>query len=155
MNLSVMNDEVWRKFCGALERPDLLTDPRFAVRKDRYANDVLIKEIVQAILETEPFDHWSGRLTEAGILHERVNDYLDFLEHPHTAAANAVQWIDHPGIGRVPIPSIPGVEPAMDGDARAWAPHLGQQTDEILSALGYEPDEVDALRDANVITGKG
>lgn len=153
INLSIMNDDAWQRLCGAIERPDLIADPRFAKRNDRFANDAQAKEIVQAILEAQPFEHWSARLTEAGILHERVNDYLDFLQHPHTAAANAVQWIDHPGIGRVPLPSIPGVEPAMDGDARARAPHLGEQTDEILSALGYEPDEVDALREANVIKG--
>lgn len=154
MNLSVMNDEVWRKMCSVLERPDLITDPRFAERHNRYANDVLIKEIVQGILETQPFDYWSGRLTEAGILHERVNDYLDFLQHPHTDAANAVQWTEHPSIGRIPIPNIPGVEPAMEGDARGWAPRLGEHTGEILSELGYQPEEVAALREANVITGK-
>jgi crotonobetainyl-CoA:carnitine CoA-transferase CaiB-like acyl-CoA transferase len=153
INLSVMNDDAWRKLCSALERPDLITDPRFAERDNRYANDTLVKEIVQGILEAQPFDHWSGRLTDAGILHERVNDYLEFLQHPHTAASNAVQWTDHPGIGRIPVPNIPGVEPTTDGDARARAPRLGEHTNEILSALGFGPDERDALRDADVIAG--
>lgn len=154
INLSVMNDDAWQRLCGALDRPDLITDPRFAARNDRFANDALAKEMVQAILEAQPFDHWSERLTEARILHERVNDYLDFLQHPHTTAANAVQWTDHPDIGRIPTPNIPGVAPAPEGDARAQAPRLGEHTGEILSALGFQPDEVEALREANVVAGK-
>lgn len=151
INLSVMNDDAWRKFCGALDRPDLITDPRFAERDERYANDVQAKAIVQEMLELQPFDHWSVRLTEAGILHERVNDYLDFLQHPHTAAANAVQWTDHRDIGRIPVPNIPGVEPAADGDARAQAPRLGEHSREILSVLGFRSDEINDLCEAGVV----
>lgn len=108
---------------------------------------------MQAILEAQPFDHWSARLTEAKVLHERVNDYLDFLQHPHTDAAHAVQWTDHPAIGRIPIPNIPGVSPASDGDARSRAPRLGEHTGEILSDLGLSSEEVEALRQAKVIGG--
>jgi crotonobetainyl-CoA:carnitine CoA-transferase CaiB-like acyl-CoA transferase len=87
------------------------------------------------------------------ILFESVNDYLDFLQHSRTVASNAVQWVDHPSIGRTPIPNIPGVEPSADGEVWAQAPRLGEHTDEIVMALGLEPDEVDALREANVISG--
>lgn len=35
INLSIMNDDAWQRLCGALDRPDLVTDPRFAERNDR------------------------------------------------------------------------------------------------------------------------
>jgi len=153
INLSIMNDDAWQRFCDALDCTELVTDARFAKRDDRYANDAQAKEIVQGILETRPFDFWSARLTDAGILHERVNDYLDFLRHPHTEAANAVQWNNHRDIGRIPVPNIPGVEPAADGDARAAAPRLGEHTGEILTALGFDPDEIDDLHQSRVVSG--
>ncbi len=153
LNMTVMNDETWQRLCGVFERPDLITDPRFAERNNRYANDAQTKEIVQSILETQPFDYWSPLLTEAKILHERVNDYLDFLQHPHVATGNAIQWNQHPDIGRIPVPNIPGVAPAMDGDVRAHAPKLGEHTGEILSALGYRDDEIKALHDDDVVAG--
>lgn len=153
INISVMNDKTWAGLCRALERPDLATDPRFAERPDRFANDIAAKEAVSERLATEPFEHWSARLTEAGILHERVNDYLDFLAHPHTAASNAVQWMDHPETGRIPVANVPGIEPAPDGDPRAIAPRLGEHTDDILAELGFGDDAVKALRAAGAVAG--
>jgi crotonobetainyl-CoA:carnitine CoA-transferase CaiB-like acyl-CoA transferase len=95
----------------------------------------------------------NGGFELRSILFESVNDYLDFLQHSRAVASNAVQWIDHPAIGRISIPNIPGVAPAGDGEVWAQATRLGEHTVEIVMALGLEPDEVDALREANVISG--
>ncbi|MGZ0187729.1 MAG: CoA transferase, partial [Alphaproteobacteria bacterium] len=152
--LSVMDDKAWVKLCSAIERADLITDPRFAEISVRFENDALAKEIVGATLEMQPFDYWTARLAKAGVLHERVNDYLEFLAHPHTVASNAVQWTDHPEIGRIPVPNIPGVEPAPDGDPRAQAPRLGEHTNDILAGLGFEAADIEALRRAGAVTGK-
>jgi crotonobetainyl-CoA:carnitine CoA-transferase CaiB-like acyl-CoA transferase len=153
INLSVMDDKAWSKLCNAIDRTELITDPRFAARVDRYANDTAAKEEIQSSLATRDFDAWSERLTEAGVLHERVNDYLDFLAHPHTAASNAVQWTNHPEIGRIPVANIPGVEPAVDGDARSRAPRLGEHTNEILAELGFGIKDIERLQDSGAVTG--
>ena len=153
INLSVMDDKAWARLCKAIDRPELITDPRFRVRTDRYANDVEAKEEVQQTLSERDFEAWSARLTEEGVLHERVNDYLDFLAHPHTAAANAVQWINHPEIGRIPIANVPGVTPAAEGDARSQAPRLGEHTSEILSDLGFARPDIEALRGSGAVQG--
>lgn len=154
INISIMNDKTWAGLCTALERPELVTDPRFATRSERFKNDISAKEIVGAALATRPFDHWSVRLTEASVLHERVNDYLDFLAHPHTAASEAVQWMDHPEIGRIPIANIPGVKPAPDGDPRSVAPRLGEHTNDILAELGFEADAISAFHKAGAVAGR-
>lgn len=153
INLSVLNDEKWAHLCGALERLDLVTDPRFAKRADRYENDAAAKQTVQDTLAGRSFDYWSERLTQAGVLHERVNDYLDFLAHPHTEAAHAVSWVDHPEIGRIPVANIPGVAPAADGDPRAFAPRLGEHTDALLNELGLDAAAIAALRRSGAVGG--
>lgn len=153
MNLSVMNDAAWARFCAALDRPDLIADPRFAVISDRFQNDVAAKAEVQAVLEKSPWAHWTPRLTEARILHERVNDYIEFLEHPQTKAANAVNWIDHPDIGRIPVANIPGVTAPGPEDARAHAPGLGSHGPEIMADLGFSQTEVQSLADAGAVGG--
>ncbi len=153
INISVMNDKTWAGLCSALERLELMTDPRFSERAIRFKNDIAAKEIVSETLVARPFEHWSSRLTEASVLHERVNDYLEFIDHPHTIASGAVQWVDHPQIGKIPIANIPGVEPAPMGDLRSLAPRLGEHTDDILASLGFGTDAINALRKAGAVTG--
>lgn len=153
INISVMSDKTWAGLCSALDRPDLVTDPRFSERAIRFKNDIAAKEIISETLAVRPFEHWSSRLTEANVLHERVNDYLEFLDHPHTVASGAIQWVDHPQIGNIPIANIPGVEPAPMGDLRSFAPRLGEHTDDILANLGFGTDAIRALREAGAVTG--
>ena len=72
-------------------------------------------------------------------MHQRVNDYLEFLGHPQVAAAGAIDWIDQPGVGRVPIPHVPGLPRLVSGSPHAAAPSIDQHRKEILSEIGYGP----------------
>jgi crotonobetainyl-CoA:carnitine CoA-transferase CaiB-like acyl-CoA transferase len=68
-------------------------------------------------------------------MHQRVNTYLEFLDHPQVVATGAVAWIEQPGIGRVPVPQVPGLPPFRSGTPRAVAPSLDQHRKEILGEL--------------------
>jgi crotonobetainyl-CoA:carnitine CoA-transferase CaiB-like acyl-CoA transferase len=68
-------------------------------------------------------------------MHQRVNTYLEFLDDPHVKATGAVTWIDQPGIGRVPVPAVPGLPPLQSGSPRAISPSLDQHRKEILAEL--------------------
>ena len=53
------------------------------------------------------YKYWSERLTNAGIVHEVLNDYPDFREHPEAKAHNTGSWLDQPGLmGPAPVPSL-------------------------------------------------
>src|SRR5262249_8448444 len=67
LNVGVGNDELYRKFCEAIERKDLLGDARFATNKDRVANrDALVPSIAKTIRERTVED-WLARLDRAGV----------------------------------------------------------------------------------------
>ncbi len=52
-------------------------------------------------------------------------------------AAGAVAWIDQPGVGKVPIPSLPGLPELISGSPRAVAPAMDQHRKEILAEIGW------------------
>ena len=45
---------------------------------------------------------------------ERVNNYTDYLEHPHVKESGAIDWIEQDGVGRMPVANIPGLPPAAE-----------------------------------------
>jgi hypothetical protein len=47
-----------------------------------------------------------------------------------------VTWIEQPGVGRVPVPAVPGLPPLRGGTPLAVAPSLDQHRKEILAELG-------------------
>ena len=87
----------------------------------------------------------SAKLTEARILHERVNSYVEFLDHPQVRETGLVSWIDHAGVGRVPLPNVPGLQPFEAVGGKAHSPAIGQHSREILGSLGYSIDEINDM----------
>ena len=130
MSLLAFNDRDWRILCKAMQMPALADDPRFASPTLRLANDVALYAIVRPAIAAEPWAVWTKRLTEAGLMHERLNSYAEFLDQPHVRETGLIQWLTQAGLNRaVPVPALPGMLPQADGTPRGTAPVTGQHTD--------------------------
>ncbi|HMK02331.1 MAG TPA: CoA transferase [Reyranella sp.] len=146
LSMVAINDRDWRALCAALQMPALADDPRFATPALRLANDVALYAIVRPALAAEPWAVWSKRLTEARLMHERLNSYAEFLDQPHVRETGLIQWLTQAGLSRpVPVPALPGMLHQLDGTARATAPVTGQDTAAILAEHGYGTAEIAAL----------
>ena len=113
MSILALNDRDWRGLCGAMEMPALADDPRFVSPRLRLENDVALYAIVRPAVAARSSAEWSKRLTDAKLMHERLNSYLDFLEQPHVKETGLIQWLAQAGLDRpVPVPALPGMLPA-------------------------------------------
>lgn len=152
MSLLAFTDRDFAILCQAMRRPELADDPRFASRAQRLANDVELYAIVRPAIAAEPWSVWNKRLTEAGLMHERLNSYAEFLDQPHVRETGLIQWLTQAGLNQpVPVPALPGMTAQADGTPRATAPVTGQHTVEVLAAHGYDAPEVDLLLAAGAV----
>lgn len=135
--LVAQSDAEFRRLCDVLEAPDVRDDPRFATDPLRFQHVGALTERLNAAFRSGTGIEWSVRLRDAGIMHQRVQDYLEFLKHPHVEATGAVAWIEQPGVGAVPIPKAPGLPPPAPGSPRFTAPALDEHREEILAEIGY------------------
>ena len=136
ITVTILREPDFGTLCDILEQPALKTDPRFATNDLRAKHLPALNDALHAAFSTRTTAEWSARLTSARIMHERMNEYVDFLEHPHVAATGLIAWLEQPDIGRVPVPHAPGIMPLVDGTVRATAPSLDQHRKEILAELG-------------------
>lgn len=144
VNVAVLSQEHWRMFCTrVIERPQLVTDPRFTNNEARVANREALEELVTEALLEHGRDEWMRRLQHAGIPCGRVNTLDEVLAHPA---------LQHSGQVRQ-LPSRSGSMPTMDNPVR-WStasnrldnvPELGEHTESVLRELGYSPEQVAAL----------
>ena len=146
MSLLAFNDRDWRLLCTAMQMPALADDPRFTTQKQRLANDVALYAVVRPAIAAEPWAVWTRRLTEAGLMHERLNSYAEFLDQPHVRETGLIQWLTQAGLNQaVPVPALPGMLPQAEGTPRGTAPVTGQHTREVLAEHGFAAGEIDAL----------
>ena len=152
MSITAIHDREWLALCGALERPDLAADPRFATPTLRFQNEAVLLPILRGIIEPQASAPLSERLSAAGLLFERVNRYAEFLKEPQVVETGAIAWLTQPGVERkVPVANLPGMARFEDGSARGTSPKVGEHTAAVLSEHGYSAQEIAELAGRGVI----
>lgn len=149
----VFKEEEFPALCEIIGEPALAGDPRFADNAARIANEGDLMPLLNEACGKLDSDTLCAGLAGARIMHERVNEFADFLKHPQVEATGLISWLEHPGMGRIPVPNVPGLQVLADGAPLARAPGIGQHTREILGDHGYADLEVAALTDRGVIAG--
>jgi crotonobetainyl-CoA:carnitine CoA-transferase CaiB-like acyl-CoA transferase len=145
------NDKLFEAFCRAIDRPDLLEDPRFAGRAERLQHRAALIPEIEKTTASEDRAHWLGRLDRAGVPGGPINTYPEALADPHTVARQMVVDLVHPEAGALKALGIPVKLSDTPGAVDRPAPLLGEHTTEILTELGLSPAEQRELRDRGVI----
>jgi crotonobetainyl-CoA:carnitine CoA-transferase CaiB-like acyl-CoA transferase len=146
------NAKLWNNFCTMVcEKPEWLTDPRFATGPARLENNDALEQEIEAVLATRPTAHWVARLDAAEVPGGPVYGYDEILNDPHIEARCMVVDIDHPKIGPMKTIGLPLKSSGELTAIRKPAPWLGQHTAEVLDDIGCSPDEIAALFAGGVV----
>ncbi len=141
--LTVASEKLWKDTCDALDRRDWLVDPRYANNAARVRNRQALGAELQALFRRETCGHWLALFAAAGVPAAAINSVRQALDHPITQARGMRIEID--GVPMLGSPLKLSASPAVLERA---PPTLGQHSDEIAAALGFDPL---ALRAAGAI----
>ena len=149
--VGVLDPAVFPRLCAAVCRPDLAADARFAEPFARHASaDALEKELTEAFLSNTR-DHWLERLIAHDVPCAPVQDYVDVGNDPQALANGYITTVAHPNLGALRVVGVPVQLAQTPGSVRAPAPELGQHTEEVLLELGYGWEQIEALKNAQVV----
>lgn len=148
--LFLQADRHWPDLCRAIQREDLLSDPRFAdiaVRRDNAPD--LVAEL-DRVFAAKTLAEWAEIFDREDVWWAPVNTVNDMLED--RVVHDAGVFIDVPGPeGDVKAVASPTHFYGTPWEARGYAPEMGQHTEEVLLELGYDWDRIIALKEAGVI----
>ncbi len=148
-------EKFWRRMAIAMERADLLQDPRFTSFEDRLVNKQAFMDEVDRTLSQRPTAHWLTVLEEAGVPCGPVNSVAEAMQDPQVIARNLVFEVEQPAFGAVTQVASP-VRVGQEPHRRQPAPALGEHTRAVLQGLlGYSESRVEALAEAGVVRGPG
>ncbi len=151
LTLGAANQASWEKLCQALERPDLLADPRFVDNPSRATRAVELAAELEQVFVTRSTAEWLERLDAAGIPAGPINDMAAVYADPHVQARQMMVELEHPTAGPVKYIGLPVKLSATPGAIRRPAPTLGQHTEEILGELSLSAAEIAVLRVKRVV----
>ncbi|MCW5747417.1 MAG: CoA transferase [Alphaproteobacteria bacterium] len=143
--VSAMRPHHFRKMFELIGRNDVANDPDLQTHDDRIRNAAKIVKALNETMPTRTTEEWIALFLPNEVFCERVNNYQDYLDHPHVKESGAIDWIEQDGFGRMPVANIPGLPPAREDVARQHAPHIGEHSRAILGELGYASAEIEAM----------
>jgi crotonobetainyl-CoA:carnitine CoA-transferase CaiB-like acyl-CoA transferase len=148
--LAALDETAWKNLCEALDRPDLLSDERFATPASRHQNDGQLIAELTPILGSRPATEWFRILDGRGVPCEISDpDYvLRLFSDPEAERKKLVASFTHRAVGKMKMAGL--YFDLSETPGKIWGPPAwpGQNTKQILAEVGYTPDEIDKLLDS-------
>ncbi len=149
--VAAANDRLWQAMCKALGLEHLANDPRFRTNPDRVRNRDILIPMLQQVFATDARENWLKKLEEAGVPSAPVYELDEVFKDPHVVSTGIVQKVKHSKLGEIPQLAPPIY---IDGERLPPStppPTLGEHTKEVLRWLGYTDEEIEKLKQENVI----
>ena len=150
-NLAVGTEDLWRRFCAALELEPLRADPRFTTNRDRLAHRAELNALLEPLFAGHTINQIQELMDQASVPCGAVRDLHNVFTDPQVAALGLIEALDHPTAGAIKVVGPPYRLSETPPSVRLPPPLLGQHTDEVLRELAYDEATIGALREARVV----
>ena len=148
INLAAIGQTMWKRLCVALDAAQLIDEPGFGSDPERVQNRARVNAAVGAAFKTRTTADWTERLLKAGVPCGPIYTVDHMFEDPQVKHLGIARPMHHPELGDIEVVGLPmqfSRYPRDEGPLRP-APHQGDQTEAILSGLGYSPERIAELR---------
>jgi len=149
--MMIVEDHHFHGMCRAVDRDDLIADPRFATLMDRACNLDALLTLAEEEVRKWPTAELVERARRFGAPMAPVNDVDAFLADPQVAASGAVVALEDPEAGPMRFLGNPVRFPDTPTSFRRRTPRLGEHTDEVHPEAGIAATEIETLRAAAAV----
>ena len=144
-------DSIFKRMMTAIGRDDLAHDPQLARNDGRALRGDELDEAIGAWCAAHDLEEVLAVLDAADVPSGKIFDVADIVNDLHYRARG---MIEEAKLSDGKPFKIPGVVPKLSdtpGGTRWLGPDLGEHTQSVLSALGYDEDRIQELRTKGVV----
>jgi formyl-CoA transferase len=149
--IAANGDSIFKRLMNLIGRNDLADDPALADNAGRAARVQELDDVIGSWAAQHDCENVLRMLNEAQVPNGKIYSIADIVENPQYLAREMIRSVT---LADGTALKVPGIVPKLSetpGELRWVGPKLGEHTDEVLLAAGYEQAEIDQLRAARVI----
>ncbi len=151
INIAAAGNDIYRRCCDALGRPDLATNPLYATGKARSDNRDALNAEIEAITKGRTSADWIEALNKAGVPSGPIYKMNEVFDDPQVKHLGITRSVAHKVLGDVEV-----IGQAIELSRTPWSvrsatPEAGEHTDAVLAELGFGADDIAALRAKKVV----
>ncbi len=150
INIAAGNQGMWERLAKTLGLEHLIQDKRFLTVADRVANRPELTKILEEKLAEKTIKEWEAILDKAGVANGPILYIDEVFQDPQVLHQKMLLEMDHPTVGKMKTLGFPVKLSRTPGQLKLSPPLKGQHTEEVLKDLGYNLQEIEAMRTEGV-----
>jgi crotonobetainyl-CoA:carnitine CoA-transferase CaiB-like acyl-CoA transferase len=153
LSIAASSQTIAVRLFEAMDRPDIIKDPRYATNAARMEHNEDMQKIVSEWVQTQPRTDILAILESHDVVAAGVNDARDVTEDPHFSERTLVDLTGSDLLGKVKMPGPILHVSSYSGPEYAGVPEIGQHTKEVLQDfLGFDDARIQSLAQSGVIS---
>jgi len=151
INIASAGQAIWERFCQAIQAEAFLEDEHYMDGASRSTH----RDALNAAIETYTQDYTSAELIDllnaAGVPCGPIYSIDQVFDDPQVKHLGMAQPVAHPEMGEIHLVAQPFTLSGHTHTLRTATPARGEDTDAVLADLGYSPNEIETMRQANIV----
>lgn len=148
--LTVANNRLFAKLAQAMDQPALACDPRYADNPSRKRHEAALTGLIEAWAAGRSVAEVVEHLSQHEVPAAPVMSVVQSVASEHARARQVVVVRDEDGVRSCHVEQ-PVRFGALPRGATAGAPALGAHTATVLQELGFEPRDIEQMREQGAI----
>jgi formyl-CoA transferase len=152
INIAASGNNLWKRFCAALDAPQLFDHPEHATPALRSQHRKALNERIGEITRTNSSAHWIEKINKAGVPCGPINTIDKTFAEPQVQHLGIARPVKHPKLGDIKVVGQPiNLSDFPQPASLKPTPDMGEHTDKVLAGLGYDKPAIEKLRTGGVV----
>ena len=151
INVASSGEQMWQRLCDVLEAEDLRNDPNHVDGPTRLKHRDALNEKLQVFFLKKTSQEWIDATNEAGVPCGPIYKIDEMWADPQVEHLKMSRPVDQTALGHYDVVrNAANLSACPDMEYRA-TPERGEHTDEVYKEFGFAEDEIQKMREGNII----
>ena len=151
INLAVAGETIWKRFAEAIDKEQWLQMEEFKDAKSRLKNRDYLNQLIEEVTITKTSNEWVEMLEKVGVPCGPINSIDKVFDDPQVKHLGIAQEIETIPFGDTKLVGQPFNLSRSSSSMKRRPPEKGEHNEDIFGDLGFSAEELDDLKEKNII----